>query len=69
VQASFLAPRRSSGSAWGVDPVSNQVVLAAGRRQGARGERSRPPLAQRSAARVETLSTPVTHLISGGDAI
>jgi streptogrisin D len=71
VQASFLSAPRVVGSAWGVDPVTNQVVLSlpAGATGPAVSALKAAAIRAGSAARVETLSTPVTHLISGGDAI
>ncbi len=71
VQASFLSAPAVVGSAWGVDPVSNQVVLSlpAGAKGAAVTALKAAAARAGSAARVETLSTPVTHLISGGDAI
>jgi streptogrisin D len=71
IQASFLSAPRVVGSAWGVDPVTNQVVLSlpAGAKGAAVSALKAAAARAGSAARVETLSTPVTHLISGGDAI
>jgi streptogrisin D len=71
VQSSFLRAPRVVGSAWGVDPVTNQVVLSlpAGAKGAAVSALKAAATRAGSAARVETLSTPVTHLISGGDAI
>jgi streptogrisin D len=71
VQASFLTAPAVVGSAWGLDPVTNQVVLSlpAGAKGAAVSALKAAAARAGSAARVETLSTPVTHLISGGDAI
>ena len=71
VQASFLNAPAVVGSAWGLDPVTNQVVLSlpAGAKGAAVSALKAAAARAGSAARVETLSTPVTHLISGGDAI
>jgi len=71
VQASFLNAPAVVGSAWGVDPVANQVVLSlpAGAKGAAVSALNAVAARAGSAARVETLSTPITHLISGGDAI
>ena len=71
MQASFLTRAAVVGSAWGVDPVTNQVVLSlpAGAKGAAVSALKAAASRAGSAARVETLSTPVTQLISGGDAI
>jgi streptogrisin D len=71
VQASLLASPRVVGSTWGVDPATNQVVLSlpAGARGAAVSALRAAAAHAGSAARVETLSAPVTPLISGGDAI
>jgi streptogrisin D len=64
-------PPRVVGSAWGVDPVTDQVVLSlpTGAKGAAVSALKAAAARAGSAARVETLSTPVTPLISGGDAI
>jgi streptogrisin D len=71
VQASLLSAPAVVGSAWGVDPKTNQVVLSlpAGAKGAAVTALKAAAARAGSAARVETLSTPVRELISGGDAI
>jgi streptogrisin D len=71
VQASFLNAPAVVGSAWGMDPVTNQVVLSlpAGAKGAAVNALKAAAARAGSAARVETLSTPVRPLITGGDAI
>ena len=59
------------GTAWGTDPVTNQVVLTVyGQAKGA-GLTAllNTAKAAGSAVRVERVATPLTKLISGGDAI
>ena len=71
VQASFLSAPRVIGSAWGVDPLTDQVVLSlpAGAKGAAVSGLKVAASRAGSAARIETLRAPVTQLISGGDAI
>ena len=71
VQASFLSAPRVIGSAWGVDPLTDQVVLSlpAGAKGAAVSGLKVAATRAGSAARIETLRAPVTQLISGGDAI
>jgi streptogrisin D len=71
VQASFLKAPAVIGSSWGVDPVTDQVVLSipAGAKGAAVTALRAAAAAAGSAARVETLSAPVGKLITGGDAI
>jgi len=69
--ASLLTEHAVVGSSWGVDPVANQVVLSipAQAKGSAVTALKAAAKAAGSAARVETLSAPITPLISGGDAI
>ena len=69
VAASLAKAPRVAGSAWGTDPVGNQVVVSIP--AGAKGAAALTAAARAagSAARVETLSAPITKTISGGDAI
>jgi streptogrisin D len=71
VQSSFMAAPRVVGSSWGVDPVTDQVVLSlpAGAKGAAVDALKATAAKAGTAARVETLSAPITPLISGGDAI
>ncbi|HST67488.1 MAG TPA: S1 family peptidase [Mycobacteriales bacterium] len=71
VQASIAKAPAVVGSSWGVDPVTNQVVLSLPpKASGAAVNALKSTVAAAgSAARVETLSAPITPLISGGDAI
>jgi streptogrisin D len=71
VQASIAKAPAVVGSSWGVDPVSNQVVLSLPpKASGAAVSALKATVAAAgSAARIETLSAPITPLISGGDAI
>jgi streptogrisin D len=71
VQASLLKAPAVIGSSWGVDPVANQVVLSipATAKGAAVTSLRATAKAAGSAVRVETLSAPITKLISGGDAI
>jgi streptogrisin D len=71
VQASFLRAPAVIGSSWGVDPVTDQVVLSipAGAKGAAVTALRAAAASAGSAARVETLSAPVGKLITGGDAI
>jgi streptogrisin D len=71
VQASFLKAPAVIGSAWGVDPVTDQVVLSipAGAKGAAVTALRAAAAAAGSAARVETLKSAVTPQITGGDAI
>jgi streptogrisin D len=71
VQASIAKAPAVIGSTWGVDPVTNQVVLSLPpNATGAAVNALKATVAAAgSAARLETLSAPVTPLISGGDAI
>jgi streptogrisin D len=71
VQASIAKAPAVVGSSWGVDPVTNQVVLSipAGAKGAAVTGLKAAATAAGSAARVETLAAPITPLITGGDAI
>jgi streptogrisin D len=71
VQASIAKAPAVVGSTWGVDPKTNQVVLSLPpKASGAAVNALKSTVAAAgSAARIETLSAPVTPLISGGDAI
>jgi streptogrisin D len=71
VQASFLAAPKVIGSAWGVDPVSNQVVLSLPKGATGAGVAALKAAAASAgtAVRVETLAAPITTRITGGDAI
>jgi streptogrisin D len=71
VQASLRKAPAVVGSTWGVDPMTNQVVLSlpAGAKGAAVTALKAAAAAAGSAARVETLSAPVRPLITGGDAI
>lgn len=71
VQASIAKAPAVIGSTWGVDTMTNQVVLSLPpKASGAAVNALKSTVAAAgSAARVETLSAPVTPLISGGDAI
>jgi streptogrisin D len=71
VQSSLLRAPAVIGSSWGVDPVANQVVLsipATAKGAAVTGLKAAAKAAG-SAVRIETLSAPITKLISGGDAI
>jgi streptogrisin D len=71
VQASLLKAPAVIGSSWGVDPVSNQVVLSVPANAKGAAVSALKAVAQSAgtAARIETLSAPIGKLITGGDAI
>lgn len=71
VQTSLAASPRVVGTAWGTDAVTNQVVLTVyGQAKGAGLTKLLATAkAGGSAVRVERVATPLSKLISGGDAI
>lgn len=69
LEASLARAPRVVGSAWGTDPVSNQVVVSIPAGAKGAGALTAAARAAGSAARVEMLSAPITKTISGGDAI
>jgi streptogrisin D len=71
VQASFDRTPAVVGSSWGVDPVTNQVVLSVPPNAKGAGVTALMAAAKAagSAVRVEKLSAPITPTITGGDAI
>ena len=71
VQSSIASGPAVVGSSWGVDPVTNQVVLSLPpKASGAAVNALKATVAKAgTAARVETLSAPLKPLITGGDAI
>jgi streptogrisin D len=71
VQASFTRTPAVVGSSWGVDPVTNQVVLSLPPNAKGAGVTALMAAAKAAgtAVRVEKLSAPITPTITGGDAI